>query len=134
MKTGVLLCATLGFCLLGLGGCWSAKPGVKETPQDLRVKPAVIASSASLGTEITLALSGEPKLKGSNISVSVSNLNGSVALIGNVKGSAQEKLALQIAERLAKKKAKDAKVVSQLSIQAPLQSAKPKSKTKSKSP
>ena len=59
-----------------------------------------------------MALSSEPRLKGSNIMVSVSNLDRTVSLSGMVKQKAQEQLALQI----AKKQAKEVKVVSQLTI------------------
>ena len=133
LKIGPLLCIGL----LGLAGCrpTSQSPPTKDTKDSVsdlpEVSREVIASNASLGQEISEALSREPKLQGSSIGVSISNLNGNVALIGTVEQAAQEKLALQIAEKLAKKKTKDAKVVSQLVVQAPKASDKTKSKSKS---
>jgi osmotically-inducible protein OsmY len=131
----------IGLCVgvLGLVGCRSASRSnspaqdTKEFVSDLpEVKPGVVTSNASLGREISEALSREPKLQGSSIGVSISNLNGSVTLTGKVEQAAQEKLALQIAEKLAKKKTKDAKIISQLNIQGPKASGKAKSKIKSK--
>ncbi len=135
LKIGPLLCVGV----LGLVGCQSATRS-NSTTQDAntfvsdlpKVSQAVIASSASLGREISEALSREPKLRSSSIGVSVSNLNGSVTLMGTVEQVAQEKLALQIAEKLAKKKTKDVKVISQLAVQAPNASGKTKDKSKSK--
>lgn len=58
-------------------------------------------------------LAREPKLKGANIIVGVSNLDGSVSLSGSVASSGQEKLAM----RLAQGHAKNAKIVNQLRVQ-----------------
>jgi osmotically-inducible protein OsmY len=90
----------------------------------LQVSAAVVTSNASLGSKVMSALAKEPKLQGSNVIVSVSNLDGTILLSGTVAQKAQEKLAVQLAKRQAKK----SKVVSQLKIQTPRPVSKPKKK------
>jgi osmotically-inducible protein OsmY len=80
-----------------------------------QVSPTVIAASASLGKRVSKALIAEPKLQGASITVGVSNLDKTVYLSGSVKQAMQEKLALKIAQSVAK----DAKIVSQLTVSAP---------------
>lgn len=119
-----LRCVTLVVVALSVWSCRSApQDGTLETPKS-QVSAAVVTSNATLGSKITSALAKEPKLQGSNVIVSVSNLDGRILLSGNVAQKAQEKLAIEVAKRQAKK----SKVVSQLKIQTP----KPVSKSKKK--
>jgi hypothetical protein len=117
MKFILKIGLTAGVAALGLSGCSTAPREAESGPPRAQVSSEALASNAALSGEITSALSHEPKLSGSSISVGVSNLDGSVTLMGAVPQASQEKLAVSIAKRLAQKKKKDAVVVSRVEIQ-----------------
>lgn len=109
---------------LSLWGCRSApQGGALKTPKS-QVSAEVVTSNATLGSKVMSALAREPKLQGSNVIVSVSNLDGTILLSGTVAQKAQGKLAVE----LAKKQAKKSKVVSQLKIQTVKPVSEPKKK------
>lgn len=83
------------------------------------ISPTVVASSAALSSDITMALYREPKLKGCMIAVSVSNTDGSIMLLGTIVKAEQEKTAIQISENMARKGRKNPKIVSRLRIELP---------------
>jgi osmotically-inducible protein OsmY len=110
--SGVMV-ALAGIAVMPVGtGCRFLSQSNSSVPES-QVSPTVVASSATLGSKVTAALANEPKLKGSNIVVSVSNLDGTVVLSGTVAQRSQEKRVIEI----AKKQAKGAKVVSQIKMQ-----------------
>ena len=87
-------------------------PGGGEATQGKVVQQETVLSNATVGSLIMQAISQEPKLKDSQIAVSVSNLDNAVILTGVVVQPAQESLAV----KLAQAQAPGRKVTSQIQV------------------
>ena len=107
---GVLGAVFVGVCCIG---CNRNRIADVDGGQSTKVTPTEVAASATLGARISTVLSRDPRLKDASITVGVSNLDGSVTLSGSARDLVQENLAL----RIARNQAKDAKITSRLSLQ-----------------